>query len=151
MGSSVVLKAKDFGNEPTRLGFNTLQITSANIVAQLALIATLQAAIDAVSLGTFSGKTVQALDVPTGVKASDDAAQREVKWRVVYTDDVTPLGNGSFEIGMPDTSLLVAGTGLMDISAGAGAALVTALEAVVLSRLENAVTVLQISHVGRNI
>jgi len=151
MGSSVVLKAKDFTNEPTRFGFNTLQITSANIVAQLALIQTLQDAVDGVALGVFSGKTVQALDVPTGVKAAVENAQRESKWRVVYTDDVTPLGNGSFEIGMPDLTLLVAGEGNMDVSAGAGLTLVNAIEAVVLSRQENAITVLKISHVGRNI
>lgn len=151
MGSSVVLKARDFGDEPTRLGFNTLQITSANIVAQLALIATLQGAIDNVALGNFSGKTVQAEDVPTGPKATVENAQREAKWRVSFTDAINPIGNGSFEIGMPDLSLLVAGTGVMDVSAGAGAALVTAIEAVVLSRLENAITVDTIIHVGRNI
>lgn len=151
MGSSVVLKALDYGSEPTRLGFNTLQIDSANIVAQLALIATLQGAIDNVANGLFDGKTVQALDVAVGPKATDVNAQRESKWRVVYTDDVQPEGNGSFEIGMADLTLLVAGTGLMDVAAGAGAALVTAIESTVLSRLENAVTVTQIAHVGRNI
>jgi len=151
MGSSVSLKALDYGSEPTRLGFNTLQITSGNIVAQLALIATLQGAIDNVANGLFDGKTVQAEDVPVGPKATDVNAQRESKWRVSFTDDVTPVGNGSFEIGMADLTLLVAGSGLMDVSGGAGAALVTAIEAVVLSRLENAVTVTDIIHVGRNI
>lgn len=151
MPSSVVLKALDYGSEPTRFGFNIIQLTAANFVAQLALVATLQGAVDAVSLGLFGGKTVQAEDVAVGPKATDVNAQREAKWRVTFTDDVQPEGNGSFEIGMPDLSLLVAGTGLMNVTAGAGLALVNAIEAAVVSRLGNAVTVSQIAHVGRNI
>lgn len=151
MPSSVVLKALDYGSEPTRFGFNITQLTAANFDAQIALVATLQGAVDNVALGLFDGKTIAALDVAVGPKASVVNAQREAKWRVTFTDDVQPEGNGSFEIGMPDLSLLVAGTGLMDVSAGAGAALVTAIEAAVVSRLGNAITVSQIAHVGRNI
>lgn len=149
--SSVVLKALDYSNEPTRFGFNVAQLTAVNFDAQITLVATLQAAVDAVALGLFDGKTIQALDIAVGPKATDVNAQREAKWRVTFTDDVQPEGNGSFEIGMPDLTLLVAGTGLMNVSAGAGAALVTAIEAAVVSRLGNAVTVTQIAHVGRNI
>ena len=111
----------------------------------------MRVATNAVALGVFTGQTVQALDVPIGAKATDVQAQRESKWRVPYTDDVQPEGNGSFEIGMADLSLLVPDTGIMSVSAGAGAALVAAIEAVVLSRLENAITVGIITHVGRNI
>lgn len=151
MPSSAVLKALDYGSEPTRLGFNIVQLTAANFDAQIALVATLQGAIDAVVLGLFDGKTVQAQDIAVGPKASDVNAQREAKWRVTFTDDVQPEGNGSFEIGMPDLSLLVAGTGLMNVAVGAGLALVTAIETTVVSRLGNPVTVSQIAHVGRNI
>lgn len=151
MPSSVVLKAKDFGSEPTRFGFNIIQLTAANFDAQVALVATLQTAVDAVSYGTFSGKTIQALDVATGVKATDEDAQRESKWRVTFTDATDPIGNGSFEIGMADLTLLVAGSGLMNVASGDGAALVTAIENAVVSRLGNAITVDQIAHVGRNI
>ena len=151
MPSAVVLKSLDYGSEPTRFGFNIVQLTAANFDAQVALVATLQGAVDNVVLGLFDGKTIQALDIAVGPKATDVNAQRESKWRVTFTDDVQPEGNGSFEIGMPDLSLLVAGTGLMDVSAGAGAALVTAIENTVVSRLGNAVSVTQITHVGRNI
>lgn len=150
--SSVVLKGRDFSNEPTRLGFDIVLITSANIVAQLALVDTLQAAIDAVSLHVFSGKTVSAVDVQTGVKATDTDAQRERKWRVSYVDATDPIGNGSFEIGMADlTPILPGKEGLMDVSAGVGATLVTAIEAALVSRLGNVITVDSIAHVGRNI
>lgn len=149
--SSVTLKAKDYGSEATRLGFHITQLTSANFVAQLALVDTLQTAIDNVALGNFSGKQVSAVDIAVGPKATDVNAQREAKWRVIYEDAVNPIGNGSFEIGMADLQFLVAGTGKMDISAGAGAALVTAIEAAVISRLENAITVTEVLHVGRNI
>lgn len=151
MPSSAVFKALDYGAEATRFGFNVIQLTAANFDAQIALVDALQTAANNVSLGTFSGKSVKAVDVAVGVKAADVNAQRESKWRVTYLDSVQPEGNGSFEMGMPDLSLLVAGTGLMDVSAGAGAALVTAIENAVVSRLGNAVTVDIISHVGRNI
>lgn len=151
MTSFVTLKALDYGEEATRFGFHIVQLTSANFDATIAAVATLQGAVDNVVLGLFDGKTVQAQDIEVGPKATDPYAQREAKWRVRYTDDVSSQGNGSFEIGMPDLTLLVAGTGKMDITAGAGAALVTAIEATVLSRLGNAVTVTEIIHVGRNI
>lgn len=151
MTSSTVIKGLDYGSEPTRFGFNIVQITSANIVAQLALVDALIAAVDNATLYSWVGNTVQARDVAVTLKASVVNAQRESKWRVTYTDDVQPEGNGSFEIGMADLALLIAGTGKMDISAGAGLALVGAIEAVVVSRLGNAVTVADIIHVGRNI
>lgn len=151
MPSSGVLKAKDYGNEQTRFGFRVVQLTSANFDAQVALVDALQTAANNVSLGTFSGKSVKAVDVKVGVKATDVDAQRESKWRVTYLDTVSDVGDGSFEIAMPDLSLLVADTGKMDVSAGAGAALVTAIENAVVSSLGNAVTVENIIHVGRNI
>ena len=151
MPSSTVLKALDFGAEPTRFGFNIIQLTAANFDAQVALVAALQGAVDNVALGNFSGKTINALDVSVGPKATVNEAQRESKWRVTFTDAVDPIGNGSFEVGMADLQFLVPGSGLMDISAGAGAALVTAIENAVVSRLGNAVTVNQVAHVGRNI
>lgn len=151
MTSSVTLKALDYGKEATRFGFKIATLTAANFDAQIALVATLQGAVDNVVLGLFDGKTVNAQDIKVGPKATDEYAQREAKWRVSYTDSVDPLGNGSFEIGMPDLTLLVPGTGKMDTTAGAGAALVTAIENTVLSRLGNAVTVDEIIHVGRNV
>lgn len=151
MPSSVTLKALDYGSEATRLGFKITQLTAANFDAQIALVTTLQGAIENVALGLFTGKTVAAQDVPVGTKATVTEAQREIKWRVKYLDGTDPIGNGSFEIGMADTQFLVAGQGIMDISAGAGAALVTAIEAAVVSRLGNAVTVSEVVLVGRNI
>lgn len=151
MTSAGTLKALDYGSEATRFGFDMTQLTAANYDAQVALLDALQTAVDNVVLGAFNGKELKAVNVPVGVKAAVVNAQREAKWRVTFTDPTDPIGNGSFEIGMPDLSLLVAGTGLMDTSAGAGAALVTAIENAVVSRLGNAITVDEIVHVGRNI
>jgi hypothetical protein len=150
MPSKVTLKALDYGSEATRLGFNVAQMTAANFDATLTDISTLQGAIQNVSLGLHDGKSVLAQDIPVGPKATVVNAQRESKWRVKYEDDTDPIGDGSFEIGMADLQFLVAGTGIMDVSAGAGAALVTAIEATVVSRLGNSVTVDEITHVGRN-
>lgn len=151
MTSSVSLKGKDFGGEHTRFGFSTTQMTSANFDAQITLIDAIQTAADNVSYGSFTGLQVSAVDDPVGSAETDEDAQRESKWRVSYDDDVNPLGKGSFEIPMADLSLLIAGSGDMDVSGGAGAALVTAIEAGVISRLGNAITITSIVHVGRNV
>lgn len=151
MASQVFLKALDYGGEATRFGFNIVQMTAANFDAQITLVDNMVTAVDNVVLGQFDGRSVNAQDIAVGPKATVVNAQREAKWRVTFTDDVQVEGNGSFEIGMPDLSLLVPGSGLMDITGGAGAALVTAIEAGVVSRLGNAVTVTKVVHVGRNI
>ena len=151
MTSAATLKSLDYGNEATRFGFPMVQVTAANFDAQSTLLDNIQSAVGNVCLHVYLGKSLLAVNVAVGPKAIVVNAQRESKWRVTYIDGTDPIGNGSFEIGMPDLSLLVAGTGNMDVSAGAGAALVTAIEAGVVSRLGNAVTVDTITHVGRNI
>lgn len=151
MTSGVTLSGKDFGNERTSLGFFITTLTSANLDAELVKVQAVQDAINNTVLGTFNGKVVKAIDTQAAGTPIDPNAQRESKWRVTYIDNVDSIGDGSFEIGMPDLSLLVPGTGNMDVSGGAGAALVTALETNLVSRLDNPITVGSIVHVGRNI
>lgn len=151
MTSKVTFSAKDFDSEGTRFGFNVTDIVAGNITAILGLIDDLQTAANGIVLGTFDGKKVSVVDVIASAVPVDPYAQREAKWLCTYTDDVDPLGNGQFEIGMPDLSLMVAGTKNLDLAGTEGAAFKAAVEAVVRSRLNNAVTLVSAEHVGRNI
>ena len=151
MTSAVQMGVTDYDGEPSSFGFLIPDLSSANYDASLVVVNGIQTAIDAVTLQDVSRKVVKAVDEPYGGASADPYAQRESKWRVVYTDDVDPIGNGSFEIPCADLTLLVPGTGEMNTAAGAGATLVTTLEADVVSRLGNAISIERIVHVGRNI
>lgn len=150
MTSLVTLSGKDYGNEGTRHSFYFPTVTSANYDAQSAAIDSVQAAINSVVTGNFSGLRWLARNELVGAKASDPDAQRERKWLVSYTDDTDPIGNGSFEIGMADSAELASDSENMNVASGNGLALVTALEANLVSRLGNAITISSIKLVGRS-
>lgn len=151
MTSAVTMGVTDYDGEKSSFGFLIPTLSSANYDASLLVVDGIEAAINGVTLQDVSRKIVKGVDDPYGGAAADPNAQREMKWRVIYTDTVDSIGNGSFEIPCPDLSLLVPGTGEMNTAAGAGATLVTTLEADVVSRLGNAIQVEKIVHVGRNI
>jgi hypothetical protein len=112
----------------------------------------LQNAINGVSLGLPTSQTRtwerEALASPNSAAASADA-QRERKWLVRAYDSIT-FDPVTFEIPAADLSLLQANSEFMDVSGGAGAALVTAVESGVISKAGNPVIVYEIVHVGRN-
>lgn len=141
----------DHDSESSGVGIGMINLTAGNIAAQLALLATLRTAIEGVSLGTLRSEQVIAVtdDIP-GVAPANAFAQREIKWLVRGVDGVGFVS--TLEIPCADLALLSGGTGQMDISAGAGLALVNALNAVWMSaRSGTAVDVEAIFHVGRNI
>lgn len=151
MTSKVTLSAKDHDGEGTSFGFYIGTLSAANFDASLAAVTSLQSLVNAITLGTFDGKIVKAVEAAPSAVPADPYAQREAKWRVNYTDDVNPLGNGSFEIGMPDLTKLSAGTGKADLTDVDVAAFVSAAEGLLVSRLGNAITITELVHVGRNI
>lgn len=141
----------DHDSESSSCGINMVNLTAGNIAAQLALLATLRAAIEGVSLGTLRSEQVIAVtdDIP-GVAPANAFAQRETKWLVRGVDGAGFVS--TIEIPCADLALLSGGTGQMDIAAGAGLALVNALNAVWMSpRSGTAVDVEAVYHVGRNI
>lgn len=139
----------DYSREHTRTSGWMVDLSAGNFVAQGTAIAAVTTAIQGVSLIDFDGAVYPA-HVTTTETAPPAAteAQREIKWRVSIRDATTNKLS-SMEIGGADTSLLVANTDLMDVSAGAGAALVTALEAELVSEVGNAITVEEVRLVGR--
>lgn len=151
MPSTVTLGNVDYGAEKSNFGLRIPTVTAANFDASITNVDSLQAAIDAVLLQATSRRVVKVEDVPYGGSAASQSAQRETKWRVIFTDDVDPIGNGSFELPCADLTLLNPGSGEMNTSAGAGAALVAELELNMVSRLGNAISVSKIIHVGRNL
>jgi len=143
-------KIVDHDGETSTVGVNMVDLTAGNIAATLALVATLEAAIDALIIGTPRSEQVIAVttDIP-GVLPANAFAQRETKWLVTGVDSAGITC--TLEIPTADLDALGAGTGELDISAGVGLALANALNAVWLSRAGNAVTVSKVTHVGRNI
>jgi len=140
----------DHDGEMSGVGVNMVDLGVGNIAAQLTLLATLKAAVDAVIIGTPRSESVSAIndDIP-GVLPADGFAQRETKWLVSGVD--TAGLTSTLEIPTANLDLLAGGTGTLDISTGVGQDLADALNAVWRSRAGNLVTVSQIIHVGRNI
>lgn len=150
MTSRGSLRGKDFGGESTSVGFRLPTATSANFDALVIDMQELQDAFNGVTIGDLTAKKLNTIDEEVGPDAASPLAQRENKWRVTYTDNVDANGNGSFEIPMADLTQLVAGGELLDVSAATpGETLVNAIEANIVSRLGNAITVQSVRFVGR--
>lgn len=149
MTSKINLKGRDNSGELTTFSLYFPDTTAGNFAGQSAALDAIQAAVNDVTLSQFNGKQLLAVDVPVAGQAADTGAQREGKWRVTYTDTVSPIGDGSFEIGMYDPALIDSGTQNM-IAGAERTALVGAIEANCVSRLGNPIVVDKITHVGRN-
>lgn len=140
----------DHDSERSNMGIGIVDLDVNNITAQLALLATLKAAVEAIVIGSLDKE--QVIAVTTELAATPPAsglAQREAKWLVTGVD--TQGLNCSIEIPTADLTLLAAGTKNLDLSAGTGLALKDALDACWVSKIGNAVTVGRVIHVGRNI
>lgn len=152
MPSKQTLSYIDHDGEASTVGLRLADASAGTFTALNTSMDTLVAAVDGVTLlNRTKDERSMSVAETTAALPANGFAQREIKWLVSYTDNVDPIGDGSFEIPGADLSLLVAGSEDMDVSGGAGAALVTALEANFKSRLGNAVSISKIIHVGRNI
>lgn len=151
MTSKASMSGLDYDSEKTRFGFYLPTLTSANLDTVVAQVGAIQTAVNAIVLGEFDGLTVKVSEVKPSSVPTNQYAQRESKWRVAYTDDSNPLGDGHFEIGMPDLTKLSSGTNKADLTDTDIAAFVSALEGAAVSRLGNTITVVEMVHVGRTI
>jgi len=141
----------DHDSEASGVGVNMIDLNAGNIAAQLALVATLVAAIEAVSIGTLRNEQVIATTTDiAGVAPADPFAQRETKFLVRGVDASGFVS--TIEIPAANLALLSGGSGTVSVTAGAGLALKNALDALWRSpRSDTAVTTESITHVGRNI
>lgn len=151
MPSSTNFKIIDYSGESSSFRVAGTTISSANYDAQQTEVIALSDAIENIIIGQLAERRfTSSVAEPNTVAPTNQFAQRELKWLVTYTDDV--LGDVmQCEIATPDLALLVAGSDLMNTSAGAGAAFVTAFEAFVTGKTGNAVSVVSVRLVGRNI
>lgn len=152
MASIFTLNVNDHDNEKSPATFRGVDLTAVNFDAQATLRATLEAAVAAIIIGNINTRQVLALreNVTPGLPASP-FAQRETKWLVTYSDNVT---GDEYQLELPtaDLSNKAGNTALMDVApASQGADFVAAFEAFHLSPLGNAVTFIEARHVGRNI
>lgn len=140
----------DHDSESSSVGVNMVDLDAGNIAATLLLIDALRTAIDGVIVGTPRQEQIIAVtsDI-AGVAPASGWAQRETKWLVSGVD--TQGLSTTLEIPTADLTLLGGGAKTLDIGAGAGLALKTALDALWRSRAGNTVAVSKIIQVGRNL
>lgn len=140
----------DHDSEVGTMAVHAATLTAANFTAQMGLADDLRDAIEAVIVGEIQKDTRFAVETKFTVSPpADPWAQRETKWLVRMVEAGT--GNSvNFEIPTADLAQLSPGTEKLDITAGNGLALVTAIEAYVTSNDGTNVTVQEIVHVSRS-
>lgn len=146
-----VRSLKDFDGESASVQVHAADLNAGNIAAQLTAQSDFGAAINDMSMGSLQtiryGNSVVQLDSwPV-----DPWAQRELKWRVDYRDVVTGEP-GHFTIPCANAALLsITDRGKADFLNTDVQDFITAAEAYVLSKAGNAINIMQIVMVGRNL
>lgn len=140
-------------NSRERSAFSTgiIQMNAANFDAVTTQLATLGAALDALSAGTPTGTATQSNSVALpNAPPAEGTAQRETKWRVDYIDQ-TNGKRGSVEIPISDNSLLIGTDRVPSLGVAPWDAFVAAYEAVGRTVDGNTLVVVDIVRVGRNL
>lgn len=142
----------DYSEEKSSVGCYLPNFTAANFDAQNTLVDNLITAILGVAGGTpIKDERVATVTRFAPIPPADETEQREQKWLVSCTDNVTGF-EVTFEIPIATpTGLLLPNTDRMDLESTQGAALKAAVDAVVRSRAGNPVTMLRATYVGRNL
>lgn len=157
MTSQVTFTLIDNSGEKSGIRFHMPDLSGANYDTTVGTDALdnekeLKDAVSAVSKGNHVQATVTAVQrVEAGSVPADPYAQREIKALVRYEDDVS-FKKYSWEVPIADLdALATAGTDVIDITAGAMATFVTAVETYAVSPEGNALTVLSAQIVGRSL
>lgn len=134
----------DYDGKSANAGVWGVDLTAGNITAQIAAAQAFRDAVIAVSLGAMRKEQLLAYVTKSATALpTDPFAQRGTRWLVRMVEAVS--GNPvTFKIPAANLALLVAGGENMDITAGAGLALVTAANAYVRSNDGNAATVSEV-------
>lgn len=142
---------KDFDGEVSTVQVHTTDLNAGNIAAQITLQADFGTAINDMSLGSLQKIAYGNLVESNQPKPSNVWAQRELKWRVDFTDDVTGEP-GFYTIPCANADLLsLIAPAEADLTDADVIAFVAASDAYVLSKAGNATSVQRIVMVGRNI
>lgn len=144
------LTFRDYDRELSRVTFPIPDLVEANITAQLALDATLRTAVAGITLGNIIRLTTVAVVAPQeDIPATDQNAQRERKWLVLYHDDQTFV-KGRVTIPCANAELLTGNSAELVTSSGAGQTFKNAFVAAVPGPSGNASVVDRVILVGRN-
>lgn len=143
---------QDYSREKSRVQFDCATLTAGNIAGTIVAMDNLLAAIVATQVEDCTNqKTLVAVDTKvSGSAATEKASQRELKWIVTLEDD-TLHTLSRHEIPIADPQYVVANSDFMDLSAGVGQALKTAIEAIVDSPAGNSVSVASIRLGGKRL
>lgn len=142
----------DFDKENTTVTIPTVVIDETNLVIQAAYMDTFLTALQGVILGVIYKETrTFEIDTLAGETNDDNLSQRENKWLVQMSDDVT-FDALTMTIGCADLTLLDdQNREVMDQSNPAYTAIKAAIENFYLSKAGNSVTVHDLVFVGRNL
>jgi hypothetical protein len=152
------LGLKDYDGEPSSTTFNTVEITAANLDAQVAAFGALRVALEAIMLQGWSSGNVTDEVYQSAPVVTNQFSQRETKWIFIVEDT---LGNvfKANEIPCADLGILENGSKYIyknkAVTVAGAAALVTAVvntfEAFARSNNGNVLEVVSIYQAGRNI
>lgn len=150
----MTIQFEDYGEEKSTVSVRTPPVTVLTDTYETrdGLLEDARTAIQGVSLGKVlvvdKGYAVTYPNAPGG--AASSLAQRENKWYLRFRD-VATNDIGGLEIPCADLSLLDADKrGFLDEDSSEWSALVSALEAIMVSKAGNAIVLLDARHVGRN-
>ena len=153
MAGKIVLTYADYGGELSSFQIPIIDTNAANFDANTTLMDTLITKLDALTDGLQVKQSRSHLVSGAGSgNSAIPAAQREAKWLITFSDDVT---GKQYQREIP-CAVLSATTMLQDVEGNAnwGNAVWTdfkaAFEAVAESPVGNAVTLIGARHVGRN-
>lgn len=138
--------------ESTNFSVPIITLTPANVAATSTLVGNLQTALAAITLGQFAKSEITYSKSLLGASASaDPLAQRENKWLMRF-HDATSFQKFQASVGTADLTFHIDNSEYIDLGTGAGAALKTAFEAVVVSPADAAHSVVldSVQFVGRN-
>lgn len=148
----MTLTIADASKESQSFSIYIPEIDEVNYVAASAQLDAYKTAVADLSLGTINideRQMSRAVENPL-TYPTDPYAQRELKWRIVYSDDVTG-SEYTFLIPAPDlTDNLDGASDLALLTSTDWAAFKSAFEAVALSPAGNAASLVSASLVGRN-
>lgn len=149
-GYSVTVR--DNSRETSSFSFHVPQLSAINIDDYGGVFSTaLMNALDPLITGNVARHSLRANTVQVSSDAPANVwAQRELKWEVPYTDDVSGLP-GSFEIPTADLTLLIPGTDLLDTANAAWDTFRDLIELRAVSNAGNPITLGQPKLVGRNL
>lgn len=151
MPSGYRIAIRDYGGETSVFSVTGADMSAATYNDVITDIDDLEQAVEGIILGTLGRGVIEAVVSPGSEAApSDPWAQRENKWLVYYSDNVTGK-SATREIPTANLALLSPGTEFLNIASGAGATFKTAFEAYVRSEAGNAVTVERVVYVARDL